>query len=223
MSEIVDAAADRQAAVDAAVSALRAGHIVVLPTDTIYGVAADAFDADGTGRIFRAKARSRALPLPVLVRRPKQVIGLVTVVPDAAERLMAAYWPGPLTIVVRADPNLTWDLGSNDGTVSVRMPFDEVALDIIRAVGPLAVTAASRSGSSAPLTVAHAQRDLGEQVAVYVDDGPRRGGASTIIDITRRTPHVIREGPVPAEEALAVVRGEIEPYEVAPPEPPAGS
>ena len=218
MSEIVDARSDREAAVARAVAALRGGHIVVLPTDTVYGVAADDFDHERTARIFRATARSRSLPLPVLVRSPKQLMGLVTRVPAEAERLMAAYWPGELTIVVRSDPNLTWDLGDADGTVAVRMPFDEVTLDVIRAVGPLAVTSANRSGLDPARTAAEAEVQLGEQVLVYVDDGPRESGApSTIVDLTRREPHVLREGGIPGDEALAVARGEIAPHEIAPP------
>lgn len=216
MSDVVDATGDdRHDAVRAAASALRAGELVVLPTDTVYGVAADAFDQDGTARVFRAKHRSRSFPLPVLVRSPKQVIGLVTRVPEAAEHLMAAYWPGPLTLVVPRDANLTWDLGDDEGTVALRMPMDEVTLEIIREVGPLAVTSANRSGRPPARTVDEARQSLGEAVAVYVDGGPRTDVApSTIVDLTREEPHVLREGSVPGEQALAVARGELAPHEV---------
>ena len=216
MSDVVDATGqDRTGAVQAAATALRSGDLVVLPTDTVYGVAADAFDHDGTARIFRAKDRSRAFPLPVLVRSPKQVIGLVTRVPETAERLMAAYWPGPLTLVVASDANLTWDLGEAEGTVAVRMPLDQVTLDVIREVGPLAVTSANRSGRPPARTVAEAQQSLGESVAVYVDGGSRTDTApSTIVDLTRAEPHVLREGSVPTDEVLGVARGEIAPHEV---------
>lgn len=216
MSDVVDATGDdRGEAVQAAAAALRAGHLVVLPTDTVYGVAADAFDQEGTARVFRAKERSRAFPLPVLVRSPKQVIGLVTRVPEAADLLMAAYWPGPLTLVVASDANLTWDLGEAEGTVAVRMPMDQVTLDVIREVGPLAVTSANRSGRPPARTVAEAQQSLGESVSVYVDGGPRTDVVpSTIVDLTRRDAHVLREGSVPADEALAVARGELAPHEV---------
>ncbi len=216
MSRILDASGDDRAdAVTAAADALRRGELVVVPTDTLYGVAADAFSKTGTRRVFEAKRRSRRFPLPVLVRSPKQLAGLVTTVPEAAERLMAAYWPGALTIVVRADPNLMWDLGDADGTVSVRMPMDEVALDLVRAVGPLAVTSANLSGQT-PAGDAHtAQMQLGEAVAVYLDDGPRRANQpSTIIDVTRSEPHILREGAIAGEQALAVARGELDPVEV---------
>ena len=133
MSErIVDAGTDRDAAVARAVAALRAGLLAVLPTDTVYGVMADAFQPTATRRVFGAKRRSRRFPLPVLVRSPKQLLGLCPAVPEAADRLMAAYWPGPLTLVVRSDEGLSWDLGDARGTVAVRMPLDEVTLDVIR-------------------------------------------------------------------------------------------
>ena len=216
MSDVVDATGDdRGEAVRAAAGALRSGDLVVVPTDTVYGVAADAFDREGTAKVFRAKHRSRAFPLPVLVRSPKQVLGLVTRVPEPAGLLMAAYWPGPLTIVVASDPNLTWDLGDDEGTVALRMPMDDVTLEIIREVGPLAVTSANRSGRPPARTADEARQSLGESVAVYVDGGPRTDAApSTIVDLTRAEPHVLREGTVPGEQALAVARGELGPHEV---------
>lgn len=216
MSDIIDATGpDHDRAVQAAAAALRGGNLAVLPTDTVYGVAADAFDHEGTQRVFRAKDRSRAFPLPVLVRSPKQVIGLVTAVPETAERLMAAYWPGALTIVVASDPNLTWDLGEAQGTVAVRMPMDEVTLEVIRAVGPLAVTSANRSGRPPARTAEEARAELGDAVLVYVDGGPRTDTApSTIVDLTRGDAQVLREGTIPVDEVLAVARGELEPHEV---------
>lgn len=216
MSDVVDATGDDlDAAVEAAAAALQSGKLAVLPTDTVYGVAADAFDHVGTKAIFTAKQRPTVYPLPVLVRSPKQVVGLVTAVPEAAEHLMAAYWPGPLTLVVASDPNLTWDLGQAQGTVGLRMPLDDVTLAVIRAVGPLAVTSANRSGRPPARTVAEAQDALGDAVAVYVDGGPRTDVVpSTIVDLTRATPHVLREGSIPADEALAVARGDVAPHEV---------
>ena len=218
MSQVLDGTGPaRQEAVRLAAEALGRGELVVLPTDTVYGVAADAFSAEGTRAIFEAKQRGRNLPLPVLVRSPKQVTGLVTTVPEVVERLMAAYWPGPLTIVVRADPNLTWDLGDNDGTVALRMPLDELCLDVIRTVGPLAVTSANLSGQPPATDVATAQRGLGELVAVYLDDGPRRTvRPSTIVDVTRSEPAVLREGALATDEVTAVANGDLGPGDVAP-------
>lgn len=214
--ETYDARTDRPGAVAAAAAALRAGQLAVLPTDTVYGVAADAFAIQGTRRVFGAKRRSRSFPLPVLVRSPKQVLGLTPDVPEEADRLLAAFWPGPLTVVLRTEPELPWDLGDNRGTVAVRMPLDEVTLDVIREVGPIATTSANLSGQPPATTVAAAVRALGGAVAVYVDDGPRRGARpSTIVDLSRGEPLVLREGPVPAELALQVARGEVDPLDAA--------
>ncbi|MFT5222553.1 MAG: L-threonylcarbamoyladenylate synthase [Glaciecola sp.] len=209
MSEVVDASADRVAAVAAAVQALKDGELVVLPTDTLYGVAADAFNPEATAKIFAAKGRSKALPLPVLIRSQKQLLGLVTAIPAPVERLMAAYWPGPLTIVVEHDPNLMWDLGESKGTLAVRMPFDDVTLEVIRAIGPIACTSANLSGRRPAPSAQEAKDQLGDAVAVYLDAGERTGlSASTIVDCTRPEPHILREGPIPGIEALEVARGE---------------
>ncbi|MEX1178328.1 MAG: L-threonylcarbamoyladenylate synthase [Nitriliruptor sp.] len=214
MAEILDVTGDdHEAGVARASEALRSARLVVMPTDTVYGVAADAFDPAATARIFDAKDRSRTHPLPVLVRSQKQLPALTPLVSDVLDRLVAAYWPGPLTIVVPAQPQLRWDLGRNDGTVAVRMPLDDVALAVIRSVGPLAVTSANRSGREPGPTAADAHEQLGDAVDIYLDGGPRDGGLpSTIVDVTRREPHVLREGVVPATEVLAVARGELDPF-----------
>lgn len=216
----MDAAADREQAVAAATAALRAGRLVVVPTDTVYGVAADAFNPLATAAVFTAKRRDRTAPLPVLVRSPKQVLGLVTALDEGVEHLMAAWWPGPLTIVVRAEPNLAWDLGDNRGTVALRMPFDDVTLSVIRAIGPLAVTSANLSGNPAATSAALARAQLGEAVAVYVDDGARTDTTpSTIVDMTRAEPAILRQGPLDPDEVLAVARGELAPHEATPWDP----
>ncbi|MDQ4129668.1 MAG: L-threonylcarbamoyladenylate synthase [Actinomycetota bacterium] len=209
MTVVVDARADRVRAVARAAAALGAGRLVVLPTDTVYGVAGDAFNPAATARIFLAKARSRSSPLAVLVHSSAQLDAVAAEVPPAAARLIGAYWPGPLTIVFEARETLAWDLGDTAGTVAVRMPHDEVALEIIRAVGPLAVTSANRSGEPAAHDIVAAQAALGEHVEVYVDDGPRHGAApSTVVDITRGEPLLLREGDLAADEVVAVARGE---------------
>lgn len=216
MSETLEGAAET--AIEQAAEVLRDGRLVVVPTDTVYGVAADAFSRTGTRAVFAAKQRARSFPLPVLVQGPKQLTGLVTTVPEPAELLMAAYWPGPLTIVVASDPNLVWDLGEAEGTVAVRMPLDDTALELIRAVGPLAVSSANRSGEPAATTVDEAREQLGEAVAVYLDDGPRNDlRPSTIVDLTRSEPRVLREGSLDTAEVLAVARGELDPLEATGP------
>lgn len=209
MTVVVDARADRVGAVARAAAALGGGRLVVLPTDTVYGVAADAFNHAATSRLFLAKARSRRFPLPVLVHSRIQLSGIVPQVPEAAERLMSRYWPGPLTVVLSTQDELGWDLGDSAGTVALRVPLDEVAIDIIRGVGPLAVSSANRSGDPAPKDVPTARAALGDEVEVYVDDGPRQGSApSTIVDLTRGEPLLIREGDLPMDEVMAVARGE---------------
>jgi L-threonylcarbamoyladenylate synthase len=224
VAEVLDATGDAlSAAVERAVETLRESGLVVLPTDTVYGLAADAFDRVATGRISSAKGRDRRIPLPVFVRSPKQLIGLTPTVPAAAELLMAAFWPGPLTIVLRAEAGLRWDLGDAAGTVAVRMPLDEVALAVVRAVGPLAITAAAKAGGPLPTTVADAQTQLGEEVDLYLDGGERPGGGtSTIVDLSRGAPQILRSGVLPDEQVLAVARGELDPLEATalPAEPP---
>lgn len=217
MNRIVRTTEDQGAAVTAAVDALQRGGLAVLPTDTVYGVAADAFSSSATAALFEAKRRSRRFPLPVLIRSPKQLAGLCTVVPEPAELLMAAYWPGPLTIVVPSEPNLAWDLGDAQGTVAVRMPFDDLMLDVVRNVGPLAVTSANLAGQPPATTAEGAEQQLGDAVEVYVDDGPRRGRRpSTVVDLTRATPAILREGAIDGDQALRVARGELDPMAVEP-------
>jgi L-threonylcarbamoyladenylate synthase len=217
VAEIIDVTGDgRAAGVARAVEALRDGLLVALPTDTVYGVAADAFHPGGTARLFAAKNRSRSVPLPVFVRSPKQLIGLTPIVPEVADLLMAAFWPGPLTMVVPVERNLRWDLGETQGTVSVRMPLDDVALAVVRTVGPTAVTAANAAGRPAPTSAEEVAEQLGDAVALILDDGPRSGGApSTVVDLTRDVAHVLRVGALDSELVLAVARGELDPIEAA--------
>jgi L-threonylcarbamoyladenylate synthase len=217
VAEIVDVTGEgREAGVSRAVEALRDGLLVAFPTDTVYGVAADAFHPGGTSRLFAAKDRPRSVPLPVFVRSPKQLIGLTPEVPAVADLLMAAFWPGPLTLVVPVERNLRWDLGETEGTVSVRMPLDEVALAVVRTVGPTAVTAANAAGRPAPRSAEEVEDQLGEAVALILDDGPRIGGAaSTVVDLTRSVAYVLRMGAIDSELVLAVARGELDPIEAA--------
>lgn len=217
MTERLDAEGDREAAVARAVELLVAGEVVVLPTDTAYGVAAHAFDSEATERLREVKGRDRSVPFPVLVRSPKQLAGLAATVPTAADHLMAAFWPGPLTLVLHAQPRLTWDIGDADGTVAVRMPLEEVTLEVVRGVGPLAVTAANAPGQDAPCDADAVLAQLSGQVAAVLDAGPRPGGSSTIVDLTRARPAVLREGIVPTELALDVAEGRVDPLDAATP------
>ncbi len=188
------------------VDGVREGQLVVLPTDTVYGIGADAFSAEAVRSLLAAKGRGREMPPPVLVAEARTVDGLATDVPDWARALIADYWPGPLTLVLPAQPSLMWDLGETRGTVALRMPDDEVALAILREVGPMAVSSANRTGNPASRTVLDAAAQLGATVTFYLDGGPSRGGlASTIVDCTGAEPVILREGAIAAEEIIAAV------------------
>jgi len=217
MSEFLDATdgageADRTAAIERAAELLLAGEVVVLPTDTVYGIAANAFDPSAIATLLAIKGRDDAIPLPVMVRSPQQIAGLAVAVPAAADRLASAFWPGPLTLVLHAQPRLTWDIGRAQGTVALRLPRDEATLAVIRTVGPVALTAANAPGQEPPRSVAEASDQLGEQVAAFLDTGQRPPGpTSTIVDLTRSGAKVLREGAVPTALALDVAEGHVDP------------
>lgn len=190
---------------------LRAGDLVVLPTDTIYAVVAQAFDQDATRRLLRARGAGRNRPLTVLVRSERQVVGLAGDLSEAAERLVAAYWPGPLTLVVRAGEALSWDLGNTSGTVALRIPTDDLVQRVIGEVGPLASSGAHVRGKPVATTVADAHEQLGEAVGCYVDGGTCSGPPSTIVDVSRvGRVDVLREGAIPTAHVQAVAAGEFE-------------
>ena len=206
MSITFDCRGGSQDGVDAAVAAIRRGELVVLPTDTVYGLAADAFNPQAVGRLLEAKGRGRDMPTPVLVPALRTLDGLVDVVPPAARDLVEAFWPGGLTLVLVHAETLAWDLGETKGTVAVRMPLDPVALAVLEHTGPLAVSSANRTGLPAPADAAEAARQLGTAVAVYLDGGPTGDAVpSTIVDLTGPFPRVLREGAVDLAELQAVV------------------
>lgn len=200
--------ATREEGLSAAVTAVRRGQLVVLPTDTVYGLGVDAFDPDGVQRLLDAKGRGRDMPPPVLISTATTLDALATDVPGWARGLMAHYWPGPLTLVCRQQSSLRWDLGETRGTVAVRMPDDRGALDLLGRTGPLAVSSANISGQPAATTADEAEAMLGEAVEVVLDGGPSRGSlASTIVDCTGIAPRVLREGAIPVGELDEVLRG----------------
>lgn len=184
--------------VAAATSALRHGDLVVLPTDTVYGIAADAFDPRAVARLLAAKGRGRDMPPPVLISDAVTIDALVAErLPTWIQDLIDELWPGPLTLVLRAQPSLTWDLGETKGTVAVRVPDDDRARAVLRQAGPTAVSSANITGRPAATTVDEAEAMLGDSVAVYLDGGPSKGAAaSTILDVTSAVPRVLREGPI---------------------------
>ena len=201
MSPVVDATtADREQSVTATVDAVRRGEVVVIPTDTVYGIGADAFDPEAVAAVLSAKGRGRDMPPPVLIPDVRTVDGLARAVPEWARRLVTELWPGPLTLVLLAQPSLHWDLGETAGTVALRMPDDEIALEVLRETGPLAVTSANRTGEPAATTVTDAAVQLGPAVSVYLDGGPRTSQEpSTIIDCTGEHPVVLRLGAIGRE------------------------
>lgn len=208
MSEVFDCAdpAQRATGIASAVSALKGGRLVVLPTDTVYGLGADAFDNEAVAALLAAKGRGRDMPVPVLVGSWHTIEGLVFAVPPAARELIRAFWPGALSLVVRQAPSLQWDLGDAHGTVMLRMPLHPVAIELLRAVGPLAVSSANVSGQPAAVTVREAQAQLGDRVEVYLDAGTSAGqAASTIVDLTGAQPRVLRTGPVSVESVADVL------------------
>ena len=208
MTEIIPAS-DADRARQAAIEALRAGRLVVIPTDTAYAVVADAFQPLATRRVFDVKGRTRHVPLPVVVRSPRQAIGLVEGIPEPAERLMASYWPGPLTLVFRAVEGLTWDLGESRGTVMLRMPADDLVTALIEEIGPLVCTGPNRAGMAVPRTAEEAAEQLGAEVALVIDGGVRAGTLSTIVDMTTNTAVVLREGAIAEQAAIDVATGAV--------------
>lgn len=198
---------EREAGVASAALAVQRGQLVVLPTDTVYGVGADAFEPAAVRALLAAKGRGREMPPPVLVSAVSTLDALAVGVPSYARALVQELWPGPLTIVCRQQPSLQWDLGETRGTVAVRMPDHDVALELLARTGPLAVSSANRSGEPAATNADDAERMLGESVEVILDDGPTAGPVpSTIVDVTGQTGRVLRRGAVPLERLTEIVR-----------------
>ncbi|WP_137815460.1 L-threonylcarbamoyladenylate synthase [Gandjariella thermophila] len=197
----------REAGLAAAAGAVRSGGLVVLPTDTVYGIGCDAFDANAVRSLLAAKGRGPDMPVPVLVGSWSTVDGLTMSVPSRARSLIEAFWPGGLSIVLAHAPSLAWDLGETRGTVMLRMPLHPVALELLREVGPMAVSSANRSGHPPATTAGEAREQLGDLVTVYLDGGPSGDRVpSTIVDLTGAKPVVLREGEV-STAALAEVLG----------------
>ena len=197
---------ERDAAVEAAALAVQQGELVVLPTDTVYGIGADAFDPVAVRDLLAAKGRGREMPPPVLVSAATTLDALAVRVPGYARALVEAFWPGPLTLVCHQQNSLQWDLGDTRGTVAVRMPDHEVALAILERTGPLAVSSANKTGLSAATDADQAIEMLGDEVSVVVDAGTSPGGeASTIVDVTSDQGRVLRRGALSLEQLNAVL------------------
>jgi L-threonylcarbamoyladenylate synthase len=197
---------EREAGIANAALAVQRGQLVVLPTDTVYGIGADAFDAEAVSRLLAAKGRGREMPPPVLVSAPTTLDALAVGIPSYARALVTELWPGPLTLVCRQQPSLQWDLGDTRGTVAVRMPDHEVALELLSRTGPLAVSSANRTGMPAATDADRAHQMLGSRVAVIIDGGPTPGSEpSTIVDVTGPVGRVLRLGAVSLERLNEIV------------------
>ncbi|MBO0820654.1 MAG: threonylcarbamoyl-AMP synthase [Nocardiopsaceae bacterium] len=199
-------AQQKEAGLVAAVTAVQHGGLVVLPTDTVYGIGADAFTPSAITALLAAKGSSRAVPPPVLVGSVRAASALAESLGAYGQDLIDEFWPGPLTLVFRASTTLAWDLGETRGAVAVRMPLHPVALDLLRRTGPMAVSGAGRHGQPSATTAARAREEFGESVSVYLDDGPCADTApSTIVDLTGPAPRVLRAGVITADQLRKVV------------------
>jgi len=197
---------DRESAIEAASLAIQRGELVVMPTDTVYGVAVDAFDPAAVSALLAAKGRGREMPPPVLVSAVTTIDALAVNIPAYARALIEAFWPGPLTLVCHQQSSLQWDLGDTRGTVAVRMPDHDIALEILERTGPLAVSSANLTGRPAATDADQALEMLGEEVAVIVDGGPSpRAEASTIVDATGAQGRILRRGALSLEQLNKVL------------------
>ncbi|MGW9631565.1 L-threonylcarbamoyladenylate synthase [Agromyces sp. NPDC055520] len=206
-------------------SAIGRGELVVIPTDTVYGVAANAFEPKAVSALLDAKGRDRSSPPPVLIPGIPTLDALASEVPPAVRQLVGEFWPGGLTVILHAQPSLQWDLGDTRGTVALRMPANPIALELLAETGPLAVSSANRSGMPSAVTAAEAEQMLGDSVTVYLDGGPagasyeavgERAGdtSSTIVDATALARdggllRIVRAGVISRERIAAVVGEEL--------------
>jgi L-threonylcarbamoyladenylate synthase len=210
MSDLLDCTdpATRPLAISAAARAVSTGSLVVLPTDTLYGIGADAFNPAAVTSLLAAKGRGRDMPVPVLVGSWHTIDGLVSAVSGQARDLIEAFWPGALTVVVEHAPSLAWDLGDARGTVAIRMPLHPVALELLAETGPMAVSSANVTSMPPAVTAQQAYEQLGESVSVYLDGGEAPAGQpSTIVDLTGPDPVVLREGAIGVARLREVIGG----------------
>lgn len=198
--------AQRMEGFAAAKKAFGRSGLVVIPTDTVYGLAADAFDPTGVRRLLRAKGRGRNMPTPVLIGSADTLRALAANLTVETRELAEAFWPGGLTLICRQQPSLRWDLGDSRSTVALRMPDQGDTIDLLSDIGPLAVSSANLTGRPAATTIEDASAMLGDAVDVYLDAGPTSGNlASTIVDCTDAVLRVVRLGVVGVEQLREVV------------------
>ncbi|MFZ0323715.1 MAG: L-threonylcarbamoyladenylate synthase [Actinomycetes bacterium] len=212
---------ERGSQVSLAAGALRRHQLVVLPTDTVYAVACDAFSPLGVERLNDAKGRTSVAAIPVMIGSLRALDGIVTGLSPTARELLMGFWPGPLTALCHAQPSLVWDLGGEAGaaaqTVAVRMPLHPVALDLLREVGPMAVIGANRVGEATPVDCDAAIEQLGDAVTFYLDAGPCVAGPpSSVVDLTGETPRLLRKGALSLDVLRQVMPELVDPHDEAP-------
>lgn len=199
-------AQQREDGLVAAATAVQEGQVIVLPTDTVYGIGVDAFSPSAVTALLAAKGRGRSMPPPVLVGSVRAASALTQSLGPYGQDLIDEFWPGPLTLIFRASSTLRWDLGDTQGTVAVRMPLHPVALDLLRRTGPMAVSSANLHGLPSASTADEAAQQLGESVAVYLDGGPCADSVpSTILDLTGTIPRLLRAGVIGIDALRKVV------------------
>ena len=197
---------EREAGLSAAVDAVEAGQLVVMPTDTVYGIGANAFEPAAVNKLLQAKHRGPDMPVAVLIGSWETVRGLSRDYTRQMQLLIEAFWPGGLSIVVPQAPSLGWNLGDTRGTVMIRMPLQKVAIELLQRTGPMAVSSANISGQPPATTAQEAHNQLGESVSVYLDAGPAEiGTASTIVDLSQPRPTILREGAISSQKVLEVL------------------
>ncbi|MGB7962286.1 MAG: L-threonylcarbamoyladenylate synthase, partial [Propionicimonas sp.] len=205
-SQVIDVRMDSVAAINAAMAAIAAGECIVLPTDTVYGIGANALSAPAVRSLLEAKRRGRDMPPPVLLAEPAMLRSLAGGRLSDAEALAEAFWPGALTLVVTSHPRLRMDLGDRGDTIAVRVPDHTFTRELLRATGPLAVSSANVSGEPAACSIAEARAQLGDSVSVYLDAGGSSGPVpSTVVDLSGETPRILREGRISRAELARVV------------------
>lgn len=198
----------RVEALSTAAAVVGRGGLVVLPTDTVYGIGTDAFSAAAVQGLLDAKGRGRQMPPPVLVAGAEVLPALAVEVSAEVRALTEAFWPGALTVVVWAQPSLSWDLGDTGGTVAVRVPDHDLARDLLRRTGPMAVSSANRTGNPPAATAEQARDQLLDSVEVYLEEGELASGLpSTIVDSTGAEPALVRAGGITLAQLRAVVPG----------------
>lgn len=201
----VDPEAPQRDAIDEAAKWIRAGQVVAIPTDTLYGLAADPFNAEAIARVFEVKGRAAERALPLIAADARQIALHLGQLPPVAVRLADRFWPGPLTMLMPAAPSLSRDLTGGTGKVGVRIPADPIARAVCAACGrPVTATSANVSGEPAAATPDEVERSLGDRIEFLLDAGPTRGGApSTILDVTEGEPRLVRAGAIPWDEIHA--------------------